>query len=173
VELYQSANINSIWVLGYSMHKYHGDTHIFHKMNQLESAVLKAYQKVMYYDVLTKYFVVLMPEKVSAKYVQGKEYFFKPDEVFIKDGKFVSKYDYFLSIQKNRHDFCLNEGKKEKETDDFIKNIKITVENERKLATKKQINYIKFLLHKSNKKIPYKLHGLTQNQADAIIRKLI
>lgn len=171
--LYKSANVNNYWILGYSMHKYYSTSNRFtHKLNQLEKELLKKYNKIIYFDVLTNQFVFLYIEDHFKNYSVGREFFFRPNEILFKENAIVSKYDYFIEIQDKRRNFSFSELKKAKQTDNFIKSFKDNSIKVKKLATKKQINYIKFLLYQKNKKIPYKLHGLLQEEADAIIKEL-
>lgn len=174
--LYKKASVTDIWVLGYSMHKRYAPLNRFaHKLNGLEETLLNEYGKIIYFDVLTKQFVFLFIEEKMKNYYIGDEFFFKPSEVFIKDGEISSKYDYFIHSQKNRTRYSTHQLKSAKYTDDYLKGLReeISEESEKILASKKQINYIKFLLYQNGKTIPYKLHGLLKDEADSIIKKLI
>lgn len=173
-DLYTKANVEDIWILGYSMHKKHlNNNKHTHKLNRLEEAIYNQYGKIIYFDVLTKQFIFLFIEKKIKNYFLGTEYFFKPNEVEIRDNFIYSKYEYFIQLQKKREEFLTKEVLKADETDQFIKDLKSNVDAEKILATKKQINYIKFLLYNKDMKIPYKLHGLLKEEADVIIKKLI
>lgn len=174
-ELYQDANVKDIWVLGYSMHKY--ASHVssyFHKLNPLEEQMIQHHDgKIIYYDVLTKQFVFLYIEKQTKNAFVGKEYFYKPEEVRIKNTKLIAKFDFFTSTQANRFTRFQEAQKQANETDHYIKNSKKEVINKEKiLATPKQINYIKYLLIQTKKKIPYKLHGLLKEEANQLIKRL-
>lgn len=171
-KLYEEAEITDIWILGYSMHKQDSHSNYYHKLNSLEESLLNQYGKIIYFDVLTKQFIFLYIEKKTKKHWIGSEYFFKPDEVFIKNGQIFSKYEYFILNQKKRKNYLSHEISKAKKTDSFIKGLKEEVVAEKTLATKKQVNYIKYLLHQQNMKIPYKFHGLLKDEADLLIKKL-
>lgn len=173
--LYKVANVHDIWILGYSMHKPHSTHHRFiHKLNSLEQILFQTYGKIIYFDVLSKQFVFLQIEEQSKNQVVGVEYFFKPSEVFLKNGKIHSKYDYVMEMQKKRVAFVQQQQQQAKITDTYLKTLKEEASQAKEvLASKKQINYIKFLLHQEGKTIPYKLHGLKREEATVIIQKLI
>jgi competence CoiA-like predicted nuclease len=174
-ELYAQAEVKDSWILGYSMHKYSSNVSTyFHKLNPLEEEMKHHHDgKIIYYDVLTKQFVFLLLEKKIKNAYIGKEYFFKPEEVWFKNNKVYSKYDFFTHIQSKRFHQFQQTQQQAKETDRFIKQSKAEVQNKEKiLATSKQINYIKYLLIQSNKKIPYKLHGLLKEEANQLIQTL-
>lgn len=172
-DLYKKANVNDLWILGYSMHKYSSTSPYFHKLNSLEEEMIEHHGKVIYFDVLTRQFVFLIPEKKSKNSYIGKEYFFKPNEVLLKERKITSKYDFFLDMQIKRRTFSYEESDKASSTSKLIKEIKtLTIDKTKVLATQKQISYIKFLLHQTNNKIPYKFHGLLKSEADSLIKEL-
>lgn len=173
--LYNEAAIEDIWILGYSMHKRHHESNRFvHKLNPLEQTLLNLYGKVVYYDFLSKQFVFLYVEEKSKNQFIGAEYRFNLTEVCLQDGHIQSKYDYFINMQQKRVSYATQQQRKAKQTDAYLKDLKEEVIDAKKiLASKKQINYIKYLLYQSGKTIPYKLHGLKQEEADVIIKKLI
>lgn len=170
--LYESAKVENIWILGYSMHKYHQQNIFLHKLNDLEKAILEKYGKIYYFDVLTNQFVFLYPEQEQKQGLLGKEYFFKPEEVMYKEGLLTSRYDGFLFYQKKRKEYLAKKVVQAKETDRFIKQIKKQIDAEKVLATKKQIKYIQFLLRKNQKTVPYKLHGILKEEATQLITEL-
>jgi len=171
--LYESASIIDIWILGYSMHKYVNGHLYHHKLNQLEERMYETYGKIVYYDVLTHQFVFLIVDQQTPKYTIGTEYVYKANEVMIKNHQLHTKYDFFTSMQQSRKQKLCKERQKAKETDSFIKEIKEKNEDETKvLATSKQIKFIKHLLLKNKRKIPYKLHGITKSEASILINEL-
>ncbi|QST03076.1 hypothetical protein IMZ31_21240 (plasmid) [Pontibacillus sp. ALD_SL1] len=171
--LYHEADVESFWVLGYSMHTYANPKHQrAHKLNNLERAVLEVEGKIIYYDTLTKQFVVLIVEESLKRFVIGTEYFFSPKECTFKNGSFSSKYDFFIAMQNRRRDYTLQKTTQAKETTKFINETRGNKPKEKVLATPKQINYLKGLLVKNGKQIPYKLGGLTKKEATIIIRSL-
>ena len=174
-DLYRDASVQDIWILGYSMHKRNHPANRFtHKFNSLEEAMFKTYGKVVYFDVLSKQFIFLEVEEKTRNQVIGIEYFFKPSEVTLKKGSLQSKYDFFTSMQKKRAIYTDQQQNQAKHTDAYLKELKKeATEAKQILASKKQINYIKFLLHQEGKTIPYKLHGLKREEANVIIQKLI
>ena len=173
--LYQEANVQDIWILGYSMHKRNQVNNRFaHKLNAFEEAMLKNYGKIVYFDVLSKQFVFLYMEEKGKNNWTGVEYFFKPSEVSLINGSVQSKYEYFIDMQQKRFSYIERQQKMAKHTDDYLKELKEEVTDAKLvLASKKQINYIKYLLYQEGKTIPYKLHGLKREEADIIIKKLI
>jgi len=174
-DLYEEGSVIDRWILGYSMHKYASTLSPYvHKLNPLEEEMIQHHQgKIIYYDVLTKQFVFLYIEKQIKNAFVGKEYFYKPEEVHLKNAKLVPKFDFFTSIQQTRFTRFQEEQKRANETDHYIKRSKKeVVVKEKKLATSKQINYIKVLLIQTNKKIPYKLHGLLKEEANQLIKQL-
>lgn len=171
--LYKSANVHDIWILGYSMHKYVHPNNIYqHKLNSLELAFLNEYGFLLYYDTLTHVFVFILPEHSYKNICLGSEYFFKSSEMLLKDGLITSKYHYFLNMQDKRKQYLKIQTERAKETTKMIKDIKETTESKQVLASKKQINYIKYLLYQTKRKIPYKFNTLLQKQADAMIKEL-
>jgi len=172
-ELYKKAKINDLWILGYSMHKYASTSSFLHKLNSLEEEMLSHHGRIIYYDVLTRQFIFLIPDKISKNTLSAQEFFFKPNEVFLKDDKIFTKYDYFFHSQKRRKSFLDSETTKAESTKRMIKEIKtITVDKKKILATSKQVSYIKFLLYQTKNKIPYKFHGLLKSEADQLIKEL-
>lgn len=176
-DLYASAGVHDLWILGYSMHRYQSSAHNFsHKINGLERAMFEVYGKIVYFDTLTQHFVFLHPDTVVKGFAIGVEYRFKPEEVSLKDGKLGSRYEYFIASQKHRSHFATGERAKACETERFISESKKETSLfaiRKELASSKQINYIKHLLMQNNKKIPYKFHGILKEEAANLIRKLL
>lgn len=171
-KLYESVGIQSIWILGYSMHKYaHPTNRYTHKLNQLEKAILSKYGCIYYYDVLSHQFILLFIESETKKYTIGTEYFVTPGEVKLKDDTLTSYLSKIWANQLKRHQKITFYQEKEKETAMYLKTMKED-EQSNALATKNQVKYIKHLLYKTNKQIPYKLKGMTKTEASSIIRDL-
>lgn len=172
-DLYRSADIASVWILGYSMHSYtHPENPYLHKLNELEKAVLSKEGKIVYFDTLTEQFVFLYSESDRRQGVLGKEYFFKPKEVSWGNHRLSTRFDPFIQTQLQRKKTSSRMAAQAKETDRFIRQIKEKVAAEEILATKKQISYIQFLLRKNNRTIPYKLHGIRKKEATQLISEL-
>lgn len=179
-QLYQSAGIKDIWILGYSMHKYIKASNPFiHKLNQLEQILLQEYGRLFYFDVLSEHFIVLIPQKVINNIVYGYETFYKPNECIIDSNTFSFhvKYDYFLNMQEKRRKIIQNLIEKEKKTDQYIQQLKGEKKAEKTsrkvLASDRQKKFIEDLLEQKNMKLPRKLHGLLFEEADAIIKELL
>ena len=172
--LYQSAGICDLWILGYSMHRYQSSAHRFaHKLSNLERAIYDAYGKIVYFDTLTQHFVFLHPDTITKGFAIGAEYRFKLSEVSIQNGTLKSRYDLLTSNQQQRFSYALEERKKAAETDRFISASKKEVTAAKTLASSKQVNYIQHLLMQKNMKIPYKFHGMLKDEAATIIKKLL
>lgn len=175
-ELYQQAHVKDLWILGYSMHKYQNSNNPFiHKLNQLEKTLLKEYGRLYYYDVLSDFFITLVPSFCQQNTVYGQEFFFKPQEcsLNIQSQSLDLKYEYFIKMQEKRkiHSNRLQENAKQ--TDRYLQAAKSDSDGKRILASKKQIQYIKYLLSQKNMTIPYKLHGLLKHEATAVIQELL
>lgn len=172
--LYQSISLSNFWILGYSMHRYAQPNAIHsHRLNQLEQILLETYGKILYYDIFTSCFVLLYPEIMQKRTWIAKEYFLHPSEVFIDDSGFRTKYDYFIKKQSERFINSQTKTKQAKQSESLILQIKNqNPVKERKLATPKQIEYIKMLLSKTNKQIPYKFKSITKKEASELIDTL-
>lgn len=176
-ELYALAKVHDLWILGYSMHRYQTSAHRYHhKINGLEKSIFENYGRIIYFDTLTGHFVFLQPDTIAKGFAIGVEYRFKPDEVSLKNGKIVSRFDFVTSAQSNRFSFASGEREKANETDRMIranKEISASTSQKQVLASTKQINYIKYLLQMNDKKIPYKFHGILKEEAAILIKKLL
>ena len=172
--LYNSENIPNFWILGYSMHRYTKENNpLRHKLNQIERAVLKTQKRIFYFDTLTFNYILLSPFSLTKNELYGIEYFLPYKEVYFSPSGIHTTKDAFFSIQQERRMNQLAQMKSAMDTEIFLEQIKQVPTTTSTLATKSQVNYIKHLLLATNRKIPYKLHGLKKEEATKIINILL
>jgi competence CoiA-like predicted nuclease len=174
--LYSQANIRDIWILGYSMHHYFSLQHPYaHKLNPLERTILEHQNRLIYFDTLTNKFI-LLTGNLQPLCLFGNEYLVHRNEMFLDPIHFKihSKFDPFFQLQHQRKETLKHQSIAAQSTSKWIEAIKEkTTDTTRVLASKKQINYIKFLLTKQNKTIPYKLNGILKTEAISVIKELV